>query len=96
MTTKFGIPTEEYDRLIQRAKRFYEDELLDQLIEDHKGDMVVIDIRTLRYVVAMNESGARQELRRKCDNPVTYTARIGFDYHYDVPLPSTVLSGAVE
>ena len=96
MTTKFGVPTEEYDRLIQRAKRFYEEQLLDKLIEDYKGYMVAIDGHTLQYEVAMNDSGARQELRKKCDNPVTYTARIGFDYHYDVPLPSTVLSGTAE
>ena len=96
MPTQHGLPVEEKKRLVERAKRFYEDELIDQLIEDHIGDMVVIDGRTLQYEVAMNESGARQELERKCDKPVVYLARIGFDYHYDVPLPSTVLSGNVE
>lgn len=96
MTTKFGIPTDEYEQLVQRAKRFYEDELIDQLIDNHKGDMVAIDGRTLQYEVAMNESSARQELERKCGKPVVYLVRIGFDYHYDVPLPSTVLSGSVE
>ena len=96
MPTQHGLPVEEKKRFVERAKRFYEDELIDQLIEDHIGDMVVIDGRTLQYEVAMNESGARQELERKCDKPVVYLARIGFDYHYDVRLPSTVLSGNVE
>ena len=96
MTTRKDLRTEEEKRLVERAKRFYEDELLDQLIDDHKGDMVVIDGRTLQYEVAMNESGARHNLKRKCHEPVIYLARIGFDYHYDVPLPSTVLSGSVE
>ena len=96
MPTQHGLPAEEEKRLVERAKRFYENELLDQLIDDHKGDMVVIDGRTLQYEVAMNESGARQNLKRKCHEPVIYLARIGFDYHYDVPLPSTVLSGSVE
>ena len=96
MPTQQGLPVEEEQRLVERAKRFYEDELADQLIDEHKGDIVVIDGYTLKYAVAMNESGARQELRRKCDKPVTYTARVGFDYVYYVPLPSTVLSGTAE
>lgn len=96
MPTQQGLPVEEEQRLVERAKRFYEDELVDQLIDEHKGDIVVIDGYTLKYAVAMNESGARQELRRKCDKPVTYTARVGFDYVYYVPLPSTVLSGTAE
>ena len=96
MPTQQGLPPKEEKRLVERAKRFYEEKLLDQLIEEHKGDIVVIDGYTLHYAVAMNESGARQELRRKCDKPVTYTARIGFDYVYYVPLPSTVLSGKRE
>lgn len=96
MPTQQGLPVEEEQRLVKRAKRFYEDELLDKLIDEHKGDIVVIDGYTLKFAVAMNESGARQELRRKCDKPVTYTARVGFDYVYHVPLPSTVLSGTAE
>ncbi|MCY4475911.1 MAG: hypothetical protein OXC83_10825 [Chloroflexi bacterium] len=96
MPTQHGLPVEEKKRFVERAKRFYEDELLDQLIDDHKGDIVVIDGYTLKYAVAMNASSARQQLRRKCDKPVTYTARVGFDYVYYVPLPSTVLSGTVE
>ena len=96
MPTQHDLPLEEEKRLVERAKRFYEDELLDQLIENHKGDIVVIDGKTLKYAVAMNASGARQELREKCDKTVTYTARIGFDYVYDVPLPSTVLKGTIE
>ena len=96
MPTQQGLPVEDEKRLVKRAKRFYEDELINQLIEDHKGDIVVIDGYTLKYAVAMNESGARQELKRKCDKPVTYTARVGFDYVYYVPLPSTVLSGTGE
>ena len=96
MPTQQGLPVEEEQRLVQRAKRFYEDELIDQLIDDHKGNIVVIDGYTLQYAVGMNESGARQELRKKCDKPVTYTARVGFDYVYYVPLPSTVLSGTAE
>ena len=96
MSTQYGVPSEEEKRLKERAKRFYEDELLDQLIEEFKGFMVVIDGRTLRYEVAMNESGARQELERKCDKPVVYLARIGFNHHYDVSLPSTVLYGNAE
>ena len=96
MPTQHDLPVEEEKRLVERARRFYEDELLDQLIEDHKGDIVTIDGYTLKYAVAMNASGARQELLKKCDKPVTYTARVGFDYVYYVPLPSTVLSGNVE
>ena len=37
MTTKFGIPTEEYDRLIRRAERFYKDELEPRLADEYKG-----------------------------------------------------------
>lgn len=93
MPTQHGLPVEEEKRLKDRAKRFYEDELLDQLLKDHKGDIVVIDGNTLRYAVGMNESGAYQELLRKCDKPVTYTARVGSDYVYYVPLSSRVLYG---
>ena len=93
MPTQHGLPVEEEKRLVERAKRFYEDKLLDQLIDNHKGDIVVIDGYTLRYAVGMNESGAYQELLRKCDKPVVYTARVGFGYVYYVPLSSTVLSG---
>ena len=96
MPTQHGLPVEEEKRLKERAKRFYEGELLDQLLEDHRGDIVVIDGYTLRYAVGANESGAYQRLLRKCDKPVVYTARVGFDYVYYVPLPSTVLSGNVE
>lgn len=93
MPTQKGSPTEEEKRLVERAKRYYEDELLDQLIDDHKGNIVVIDGFTLQYAVGMNESGAYEELLRKCDKPVTYAARVGSDYLYYVPLPSTVLYG---
>ena len=96
MPTQHGLPVEEEKRLVERAKRFYDAELLDQLVDEHKGDIVVIDGRTLKYAVAMNESGARKILKRKCHKPVTYTARVGFDYVYNVPLPSTVLLGTVE
>ena len=93
MPTQQGLPVEEEQRLVERAKRFYEDELEDRLIDEHKGDIVVIDGYTLRYAVAMNESGARQTLLSQTTKPVTYTARVGFDYVYYVPLPSTVLNG---
>ena len=96
MPTQHGLPVEIEQRIIARAKRFYERELYGQLIDEHKGDIVVIDGYTLEYAVAVNESGARQQLKRKCKKPVTYTARVGFDYVYYVPLPSTVLTGSVE
>ena len=96
MPAQHGLPVEEKNRLVERAKRFYEDELLDQLIDEHKGNIVVIDGYTLQYAVGMNESGAYEELLRKCDKPITYAARVGSDYIYYVPLPSTVLYGKDE
>lgn len=93
MPTQQGLPVEEEKRLVERAKRFYEDELIDQLIDDHKGNIVVIDGYTLQYAVGMNESGAREELLKHTPKPVTYTARVGSDHLYYVPLPSTVLYG---
>ncbi len=96
MPTQQGLPVEEEKRLVERAKRFYEDELLDQLIADHKGDIVAVDGYTLQYAVGFNASEAHQELRRKCDKPVFYTARVGYDYVYSVSLPVSVLSGKSE
>ena len=94
-STKFGIPVEEYNRLMERAARFYKDELESQLIDEFEGDIVVIDGYSLEYAVAMNESGARQALLSKISEPVTYTARVGFEYVYHVSLPSSVLNGKV-
>lgn len=96
MPTQQGLPVEEEKRLVERAKKFYEDELLEQLIDEHKGRIVLIDGHTLQYAVGMNESGAYEELLRKCDKPVTYIARVGSDYVYYVPLPSTVLYSDAE
>ena len=96
MPTQQGLPVEEEKRLVERAKRFYEDKLLDQLIEEHKGDIVAIDGYTLQYAVGLNASGAHEDLERKCDKPVTYTARVGYDYVYSVSLPVSVLSGKSE
>ena len=96
MPTQQGLPVEEEKRLVERAKRFYEDELLAQLIDEHKGRIVVIDGYTLQHAVGMNESLAREKLLKHNPNPVTYTARVGSDYVYYVPLPSTVLYGDAE
>ena len=96
MPTQQGLPPTEEKRLVERAKRFYEEEILDQLIEKHKGEIIVIDGYTLQYAIGFNASAAYQELLLKCDKPVTYTARVGFDYVYSVSLPVTVLSAKTE
>ncbi len=96
MPTQQGLPVEEEKRLVERARRFYEDELLDQLIEEHKGDIVVIDGYTLKYGVGLNASLAREDLLRKCESPVTYNARVGYDYAFDVPLSPNVLAGKLK
>ena len=59
MPTQQGLPVEEEKRLVERAKRFYEDKLLDQLIEGHKGDIVAIDGYTLQYAVTQRQRSAR-------------------------------------
>ena len=96
MPTQQGLPSTEEKRLVERAKRFYEEELLDQLIEEHKGEIIVIDGYTLQYGVGFNATLAREQLLRKCDKPVTYNARVGYDYVYSVSLPVTVLSAETE
>ena len=86
MTTKFGIPTDEYDRLVQRAERFYKDELEPRLIDEFKGYIVKVDGRTLNYSMGLyRESDIRRELLEKCDEqPVVFTARVGSETVYEL------------
>ena len=78
-STKFGIPVEEYNRLMERAERFYEDELESQLIDEFEGYIVQIDGRTLEYAIGLyGESDVHRELVDKCDEkPVVFSARVG-------------------
>ncbi len=86
MTTKFGIPTEEYDRLIRRAERFYKDELEPRLADEYKGYIVEIDGRSLQYAMGLyRHADIHRELVKKCDeDPVVFTARVGSDTVYEV------------
>ncbi len=96
-STKFGLAVEEYDRLIERAERFYKEELEAQLIDDHKGDIVEIDGRTLKYAIGSYRiSDIHRDLVKKCDTePVVFTARVGSDAVYDA-VGATVLYEAAE
>ena len=97
MTTKFGIPADEYGRLVQRAERFYKDELEPRLIDDYKGYIVEVDGRTLRYALGFfRAADIHRELLEKCDDdPVVFTARVGSDTVYEIT-GATVLSDDVK
>ena len=86
MKTKFGIPTDEYDRLVQRAERFYKDELEPRLIDEFRGYIVEVDGRTLNYSMGLyRESNIHRELLKKCDeHPVVFTARVGSETVYEL------------
>ena len=77
---------------VERARRYYESELRDKLTQDHLGSIITIDGRTLKYAIGVNGSQSASRLREICEDPITYTARIGSDYVYDVP-SATILSG---
>ena len=97
MTTKFGIPTDEYEHLVQRAERFYRNELEPQLIEEYKGYLVEVDGRTLQYALGLYRSAdIHRELLEKCDDdPVVFTARVGSDTVYEIT-GATVLSDDIK
>ena len=85
-TTKFGISTDEYDRLVERAERFYKNELEPQLIDEYKGYLVEVDGRTLQYALGLyREADIHRELLEKCDDdPVVFTARVGSETVYEI------------
>ena len=93
MATKFETSTEERDRLIKRAERFYKKSLEPNLIEDYKGYIVEVDGRTLKYALGRNRAAEiHRELLEKCGGEaVVFTARVGSDVVYEVSGP-TVLS----
>ena len=97
MTTKFGIPTDEYDRLVQRAERFYKDELEPRLIDEYKGYVVEVDGRTLQYALGVYRAAdIHRELWEKCDDdPVVFTARVGSATVYEIT-GATVLSDDIK
>ena len=93
MQTKFGIPADEYDRLLQRAESYYKNELEPRLIDEYCGYLVEVDGRTLKYAMGLyRESNIHRELLAKCDErPVVFTARVGSDTVYEIT-GATVLS----
>ena len=97
MTTKFGIPTEEYDRLVQRAERFYKDNLEPQLVDEYRGYLVEVDGRTLQYALGLyREAEIHRELVEKCDDqPVVFAARVGAETVYEIT-GATVLSDHIK
>lgn len=96
-TTKFGISADEYDRLIERAERFYKNELEPRLIDEFRGYIVEVDGRTLNYSMGLyRESDIHRELLEKCDeHPVVFAARVGSETVYEVT-GATVLYDSAE
>ncbi len=86
MRAQQELPVEEEKRLVQRAERFYKDELEPRLIDKFKGYIVKVDGRTLNYSMGLYyESDIRRELIEKCDEaPVVFTARVGSETVYEL------------
>ena len=85
MTTK-----KERTGYIKRAKSIYEGQLRDDLVKKHKGYIIKIDGRSGEYAIGYSVSQSLSELKKQCDDPITYTARIGSDHVYDLP-SSTIM-----
>lgn len=81
---------QERKRYIRRAKELYDRKLRHELINDYEGYIVKIDGRSGEYAVGTSASQSLADLKKRCENPITYTARIGSDHIYDLP-SSTVL-----
>ena len=71
-------------RYIERARKIYENQLKDELVKKHKGYIIKIDGRSGKYAIGISASQSLSELKKLCDNPITYTARIGSDHVYDL------------
>ena len=97
MKTELGIRTDEYDRLVQRAERFYKDELEPRLIDEFRGYLIEVDGRTLQYALGLYRSAdIHRELLEKCDeHPVVFSARVGSDTVYEIT-GATVLSDDIK
>ena len=80
----------DHSLFVERAKRIYEDQLRDQLVKKHKGYIIKVDGRSGKYAIGISASQSLSELKKLCDNPITYTARIGSDHVYDLP-SSTIM-----
>ena len=72
-------------RYIERAKKIYEDQLRDELVKKHKGYIIKVDGRSGKYALGISASQSLSELKKLCDSPITYTARIGSDHVYELP-----------
>lgn len=83
-------PQEERKRYIKRAKELHDRKLRHELIEDYAGYIIKIDGRSGEYAIGIRASQSLADLKKRCDNPITYTARIGSDHVYDLP-SSTIL-----
>ena len=70
---------------IERAKKIYEEQLKYELVKKHKGYIVKVDGRSGKYALGISASQSLPELKQLCDNSITYTARIGSDYVYELP-----------
>ena len=84
---------EERKRYVKRAKELYDRELRHELIRDYEGYIVKIDGRSGEYAIGISASQSLADLKKRCQNPITYTARIGSDHVYDMP-SSTVLGSS--
>ena len=81
---------EQRKRYMKRAKELYDRKLRHELIEDYEGYIIKIDGRSGEYAIGISASQSLADLKKRCDNPITYTARIGSDHVYDLP-SSTIL-----
>ena len=75
----------ERKRYVKRAKKIYDTKWRRELIKDHEGYIVKIDGRSGAYAIGVSASQSLADLRKRCEDPITYTARIGFDHVYDLP-----------
>ena len=85
---------EERKRYIQRAKELYDRKLRHELMTDYEGYIIKIDGRSGEYAIGISASQSLADLKKRCQNPITYAARIGSDHVYDLP-SSTVLVPSV-
>ena len=70
---------------VKRAKGIYEKELRNKLVKSHRGHIIKIDGRSGKYGIGLSASQSLTELKQQCDDPITYTARIGSNHVYDLP-----------
>ncbi len=70
--------TWENEEIVRRGKRLYEEQILPELGDELRGQVLVVDIETGEYVVSDDHVSATREALGRRPDAVLYSVRVGY------------------